>query len=351
VIPVRRPVLVVLALLAAVLSASVLVACGGSDEKKQDPEQVLKDTFTGKKKLDSGKLDVALDLRAKDGSTGSIRLNGPFQTNGIGKVPSFDFGLTLTTGGQSLDAGFVSTGTAAYVQLRGTSYKLDDSTFEQFASGYTSAQGTQGTSGTSSLGAFGVDPRSWLRDPKIAGTESVGGTKTIHITAGIDVAPLVADLNRMLGKAGSATGQKVPQSLTPAQVTQAAKALRNVKVDVFTGESDKTLRRFVVDVGLALAPGQTIVGMTPSGVRLSLAFTDLNAPQTIVAPKGAKPFSALQSELQGLIGAVSGQGGGGTGTTTTPGASGSAASKYLTCVQKAGQDIAKLQKCASLVGQ
>lgn len=352
VILVRRPVLIVLALLAAVLSASVLVACGGSDEKKQDPEQVLKDTFTGTKKLDSGKLDVAIDLRAKDGSSGSVRLSGPFQTNGAGKVPSFDFGLTFTTGGQSLDAGFVSTGTAAYVQLRGVSYQLDAKTFQQFAAGYSESQGKQKPdAGASSLSSFGVDPRKWLSDPKIAGTEDVGGAKTIHITAGIKVEPLVADLNRLLGKAGAATGEKMPASLTPAELQAFAKALRNVKVDVFTGESDKTMRRLVADFDLALAPGQTIVGMTPSGLRLSLTFADLNQPQTITAPKDAKPFSSLQSELNDLLGAVAAQSGGGagTGTTTTPSAG--SASKYLTCVQKAGQDIAKLQKCAALVGQ
>lgn len=348
----RRPAVLLLALCATVLAAGVLAACGGSDGPSGDPEQILKDTFTGKKKLDSGKLDLAVDLRAKDGSTGTVRLSGPFQTNGAGKVPSFDFSLTLSTGGQSLEAGFVSTGTAAWVKLRGQAYKLDDSTFKQFASGYGDAQSQQTDQGAdvSSLAAFGVDPRTWLTDPKIVGTEDVGGTKTVHITTGVDVAPMIKDLNALLGKAGSAAKQSVPESLSPAELTKAAKTLRNVKVDVFTGEDDDTLRRLVVDLDLALAPGQTVVGMTPSGLRISLGFADLNEPQTITAPKTSKPFSELQDQLQGLLGAVNGSTGGG-GTATTPSGTTGGASRYLDCVQAAGQDLAKVQKCAPLVGQ
>jgi hypothetical protein len=356
----RRSILIAVAVLVAVLAPAVLVACGGSGGgSSDDPAKILSDTFTGTKKLDSGKLDVAVDLTNTSKQKTSLRLTGPFQTNGAGKVPSFALTLSIAAAGQSLSAGFTSTGDAAYVTFGGKSYVLDDKTFKSFADGYTKA-GKSGkkTSSSSPLSAFGVDPQRWLNGAKVVGSEEVGGTDTTHVTTGVNVAALVTDVNRLVGKASSATGQKTPQSLSPSEIAATAKTFENAHVDVFTGKDDKTLRRLVL--AFDVAGGKPIAGMNLSSVRVSLGFADLNQPQTITAPKDPQPFSDLQTELQSFLGGVTtgSASGSGTGTDGSSGSSSGSssgdatagASKYLQCVQKAGDDIAKVQKCASLIG-
>jgi hypothetical protein len=57
--------------------------------------------------------------------------------------------------------------------------------------------------------------------------------------------------------------------------------------------------------------------------------------------------------LEGGLGGASGSGSSGSGSsgTTTSGGSGAAGTvnKYTQCIQNAGQDVVKMQKCASLL--
>ena len=78
------------ALLLALLAALALAvaACGGGDEASSDTDvdTLLTDTFKGNKKVESGKLNLALNVDAKgaEGVDGPITLkvSGPFQSRG-----------------------------------------------------------------------------------------------------------------------------------------------------------------------------------------------------------------------------------------------------------------------------
>jgi hypothetical protein len=70
------------------------------------------------------------------------------------------------------------------------------------------------------------------------------------------------------------------------------------------------------------------------------------------------PYSQFATKLRSLLTSVQGSlGGSGIGSTGSSGSSGSAGSagtsskvqKYSECIQAAGQDVAKMQKCASLL--
>ncbi len=120
---------------------------------------------------------------------------------------------------------------------------------------------------------------------------------------------------------------------------------------MWTGKDDKTLRKLTLDVDVAV-PAEArkrAGGLSTGTLAVSLLIADLNADQTITAPAGAKPLSDLTQAL----GATSG---GGAGTSTTPSATtptaptAGATPEYLDCVQKAGQDLSKVQKCAELLG-
>src|SRR6188472_2796322 len=117
------------------LIAALLVGCGGGDEgsgtsadEDTSVDQVLEDTFSGEKKVDSGKLDLAIKVDVQGGDSQvqgpiSLSLSGPFQTQGKGKLPKFDMDAAFEGAGQNFKAGVTSTGDKAFVNFQGTEYE------------------------------------------------------------------------------------------------------------------------------------------------------------------------------------------------------------------------------------
>lgn len=364
-----------LTLLLVLLAPSALLgACGGDDGSGEDVNAVLQETFDGTgKKVESGKLDLSLKLDLEGAGRGlddpiAIALSGPFENQGEGKVPRFDFNLNLDGGGQQFQAGAVSTGSAAYVTVADQAYKVDDATYKEFQQGYVKAQEESGERESGpSLKALGVDPRRWLQDPKEVGTEKVGGTETIHLTADVDVPALLEDVNRLVKAAGDlgVARDQVPDELTPAERARAADALTSVKVDIWTGKDDKTLRRISLSLRIEVPENERRkAGLAGGTVALEYAIGDLNQPQKIEEPSNARPISDLNAALQSLgLGTGSGRSGSGSGggaatvpqgssaapqgTSTTP----SPSQAYLSCLEEAGDDAAKVSECSKLLTQ
>lgn len=338
------------AALAAVLA---LTGCGGGPSGAQD---LLKSTFGGGHSVKSGNIALSLDFTSKGLKSVkgplAIKLNGPFQSVGKGKLPKFDLSLALDSGGSSFSAGAVSTGDKGWLKLQGTTFAITPQLFQQFKAAYEHATG-KSKSGGVTFKSLGIDPMSWLKDPRTVGTESVGGAETYHIAAGVDVAKFLDDLNAVLSKAsalGGATGTTLPSKLTPQQRQDIANSVKSASLDVWTGKADKTLRRLSLKIAIDVPPAirARAGGLRTGNLSFDLTIADLNQPQTITPPKNARPLSDLQQLLAA--------GGGGSANPAAPSASGSSGSgsgtsQYMTCVAKAGNDVAKLQQCAGLVGQ
>jgi hypothetical protein len=336
-------------LLLLVLPA-LAAGCGSSGGGDASTATLLKDTFSGGKAVKSGKLDVSLGFQAQGlpTLTGPVafKLAGPFASQGAGKLPKFDFDLDVAAGGQTIQAGAISLGDNGYIKFAGRSYTVDKALFDQFKTGYERSQNASKSKDKGpSFSALGVSPSAWLKNAHKLGKADVGGTSTFHITAGVDVPRFLADVNRLLAKAknlGGSTTQGVPQGLSPAVQSTIERSVKTAQVDVYTGVSDHALRRLALSVSLVVPKdAQKAAGGLKSGeLRFDLTIADLNNDQKIDAPSGARPLSELQSALATSQTA--------TGTTaTTPPSGGS--SDYVQCVQKAGTDIAKVQKCAALV--
>ena len=154
--------------------------------------------------------------------------------------------------GQSLKAGVTSTGDKAFVNFQGTEYEVSDQVFQQFKAGYEQAQKQSADKGNQqSLATLGIDPRRWLTDPKNEGEAKVGDTDTIKITGGVDVNKLLDDVNTALDKArglGVQGSDQLPEKLTDKQKQEAADAIKDLSVEIYTGKEDTTLRRMVVNM-------------------------------------------------------------------------------------------------------
>jgi hypothetical protein len=344
-------------MLLAVLALG-LVACGGDDndgaDSSTDVNQLLEETFSGEKQIDSGKVDFSLELEVQGGSAqqGPVRLDlsGPFQTEGDGRLPQFQLEATFEGGGQSLNAGATSTGDAAYVAFQGTDYEVSGPVFRQFKAAYEEAQQQGQQQQGQSLATLGIDPRKWLTDPQNAGDSEVGGTETIKITGGVDVNALLDDVNNALDRArslGIQGAEDLPEQLSEEQKQQVADAVENLKVEIDTGKDDKILRRMQVTLDLTAPEGADVGGAESASVVLDLQLIDLNEDQEISAPSDPQPFDQLLQQLGGL--GLGGAAGSGSGSGGGGGASAESLEEYTQCIQQAGEDTAAQRECSELL--
>lgn len=337
---IRRPLAIVVLLAFSALS---LVACGGESASSKSVGQLLRETFGGSNGIKSGQVDatLGLSLQGVSGLSGpvSLKLSGPFQGQGKKKVPKFDLALTLRQGAQSITAGAISTGERSYVRLRGQTYDLGQQVFEQFRRSF---QKQSGSGGGATLSALGIDPRAWLTHPRKAGEATVKGTKTIRMTAGVDVARFLQDANALLARGGQlgVTRPSDISALTPEQRRDLTRSVKSATVDVYTGADDTLLRRIVLKIVLAVPPEAraSLDGLRSGTISLDFLISGVNQPQKVDTPAGAKPLSALSSGL-----------GQGPAPLTSPRPTGGTPPAYVRCLQAAGQDVAKIQKCANLL--
>jgi hypothetical protein len=333
-----------------------LAACGGGGGGggTEDPQQVLDQTFSNSTRVTSAHINISLNGSVEGSQSGSFdaSIDGAFQgdPNDESAFPEFDLAAKLSgsASGQSLsfDGSLVATKDNAYVVYQDQAYEVGTATFQQFAQAYAAqakqAQGTNGPSAGSILSQFGVDPKSWLTNLSNEGDADVEGTNTVHIHGDADVGKLVADLGKIAQQAPGSTAQ----NLTPAQLDQLKSAVKSASIDIYSGKDDHLLRKLSVSLDIA-PPSGSVSGVK---VEFSITLSDVNQPQTVTAPTGAKPIADLLSQLgiplSGLGGSIPGLPGstGGSGGAGRTGGGGPSAA-YLNCIQSA-QSAADVNKCA-----
>jgi hypothetical protein len=350
-----------LPLLVLVLSLGLVAGCGGDGktaskgeeaDSSTDVDQLLKDTFTGKKDIKSGKLDLALNGDS-GGQTFAVTLGGPFESTGTGKLPKLDMDASLEGGGQSIDAGLTLTGDEGFVSYAGTDYQIQGSVLKAIKAGYEEQSKAAGTESNQSLATLGIDPSKWLTNARNAGEAKVGDTDTVKITGDVDVPKMLDDVNNALAKirtlGGSNAGQ-LPDQLSEQDKKQATEAIKDLGVEIYTGAEDKIMRRLVVAMKLEVPAASG--SAQSANVKFDLQLLDLNESQEFTAPENPKPFKDLAAKLQQLgLGGLGGLGGGtgGAGSGSGGGTNQQNLEKYSQCIQEASGNNDEIRKCADLL--
>ena len=145
--------------------------------------------------------------------------------------------------------------------------------YDEFTTTYAQLQGQNNGKSGSLLKALNISPANWLTDLKNDGTEDVEGTKTIHISGSADTSKLVEDLKAIAQRAGSAVG-----NVNTPQLDQLDSVVQSGDIDVNSGEDDKLLRRFQLDVDLKPPAG------TP-GAPDSCRSTSSSTSRTSTSPR------------------------------------------------------------------
>jgi hypothetical protein len=302
------------ALVAVISCAWLISACGGASGSA---ESLLQDTFSGHTQIESGNVNLSFTLGASGQSAATmplaVRLRGPFENAGAGKLPRFALQLQLSAAGHPLGAGATSTGSALFVQLAGTWFATPESTYKALEEGYAQATKKASTAKVrSTFSSLGIEPGHWLSSPTKVGTTTVAGVQTVHLTASVDIPAFLADVSK-LSQAGSTLGLASPVpgssgSLSPTLVAELAKSIKSAHVDVYTGQDDHLLRRLEVSATVTGTPQTQAIlgGLSSAEIKVLLEFSDLNKPQAISAPANPQPPSQLLPALQQLVGILQG---------------------------------------------
>jgi hypothetical protein len=338
-------------LLVVLLTLGVTAGCGGDGEAADsgtDVNELLDDTFSGGKSIESGRIDIAVDLESDAGQPVKVELSGPFQSQGAGKLPQLDLDASFAGGGQSITAGLTATEDQAFVSYGEDVYEIAGPVFQQFKAGYEeAAKQSSDQQQDQSLATLGIDPRRWLTNAENAGEAKVGDTETIKITGDVDVEKLLEDVDNALEKVralGVQGSEDLPERLTDEEKRQAAEAIDRLSVEIYTGADDRILRRIIVALGLQTPQGESM-GAQSLDVRFDLQLLEVNEDQEIEAPEGAKPFEELIARLDDLGLENFGIGEAGPGGPTIQ----ENAEKYSACVREAAGNADEVRKCADLL--
>jgi hypothetical protein len=344
----------ILVLLAAV---ALIAGCGGGGGSSKDARALIDKAF--KQSITSA--DMTLNIQAKVNGVAqlqqpiSLKVAGPFQSNGKGKLPSFNWQVSVSGGGQAFSGGIISTGQNAFVNFQGTNYEVGAAKVAQL-----NQQLSQNNGQGRSLKDYGINPQAWVKDPTTQGSDNVNGVDTTHVTASVDIGRMLSDFNKTIQKAGTMS-TSAPQQLSPATIAKVQNVVKNPKIDIYVGKSDNKIRRLSVSVDFQVPADQQakFQGAQGGTLNFSVDFAKVGEPQKITAPTGARPLSELQQQFGGLGGGLGGLGGSGSGGSGSgSGGSGGSGSnptaaqfkKYSQCLQKAApSDPAAIQKCASLL--
>jgi len=328
-----------------VLCGALLAACGGDDEKESaGPRQLLEQTFgSGASAIDNGHLNLAFQLDPKGllGLGGPIKLalDGPFEAPANSELPRLDVEFAATLANEIFRGTVLSTGRAAFVRLDGRSYKVDREFVADLRKGLAEAKDSK----QPGLKSLGIDPLRWISGAQERGEENIGGVDTTRISADVKVTTLLADVDRLLSRAGGSGGGAAGGLLSPQIRKQIADGVKTAKVDVWTGTEDKILRQLAVRIDFAFKSGQTpIPGLDAGKINLRLRLTDVNKTKVSVekAPTRARPLADLTG---GSIGDFfTGIGNGLTGEGPSI-----AGAPFLACITGSNGNTASLVRCIS----
>jgi hypothetical protein len=305
--------------LAALVAAVVVVvavivavfACGSTEEEARERLDRGFGTPIGSADVS---LDASVDVKGVRQLEQPLRLQvrGPYRSGGGQRLPSVDFAVNLSAQGQSFAAGLISTGDNAWVEFLGQAYEVGAQNVaranQQIAAGQQQRR-------QRSLQALGVDPRRWLDNPTVEGEETVAGTETTHISAGVDVPAMLEDINRVSRRAGGQVGAPAPQPLTQEQRDRVERIVQDPKFDVYVGADNKVRRlSTVIDLEVPEEDRRALSGAESGKIAFSIEFSNVGRPQAITPPRDARPIRDLTQQIARMLGAQGGaQGGAGQG--------------------------------------
>jgi hypothetical protein len=267
-------------LLVAVTAAGALAisACGAEEAS------VVKTAF--EQDIKSANVSVDLSMKAQGQAT-TIKLAGPFQSNGEGKLPSADFKLNVNGAGlpKPIEGRLISTGDDAFVEYGGQTYQVGKDKIAQLNLG----KGDKNGMSSGDVSKMLTMMQDWF--PETSGTQDadLNGEPVTRISGELDLSAALKDL-KDLAKQGGTSGLEDLKGLSRSDLKEVDKAISDPKFTIDIAKSDGKLRRI-----------QASMNINAEGEKGQLAFSvqlsDVDKPVKIDAPASGRPIEELLQQL------------------------------------------------------
>ena len=192
--------------------------------------------------------------------------DGRFQSKGLGKAPQFDVGLQAKAGGRAYDLRAISDGERGYL-VRG------DQAIVLQPEGWRALRRARAelASGGPSKESFNGYSKRELDSLKLVGQSELKGAPVLHFRGAVEAAAARKDFD--------ATADVFESTVLPSKLpAQLARSISGGTIDVWVGRDDHIAHRETLRFRYG---GGTMV--------MDVRRGELNEPQKIAAPAGAKP--------------------------------------------------------------
>jgi hypothetical protein len=227
----------------------------------------------------------------------SATISGPFQYRKGAALPDYelemgvrDYGVTLTSvKGRS----YVTVGTTAYALPAAIRRRL------------VRNAGTVANGMTRTFQQFGVRPWVWETEQVIAGTETIDGVKTTHLSTSFNAGRQLRDANTLLGVMRSlgitrATG--LPPTISASARRLYVSSVTSKVGDSWFGVSDGVRHKsaFTLKFSVPKADRAKLGGISGGIVKGGLTVTEVGRPQKVSAPTKLGSYADFQLALDAL---------------------------------------------------
>jgi len=264
--------------MAATAAGALAVSACGAEEAS-----VVKTAF--EQDIKSANVTVDLSMKAQGQET-SIKLAGPFQSNGERKLPSVDWKLNVTGATpEPIDAQVISTGDDAFVVYGGETYQVGKENIAKLK-----LSGAGGGMQSADLGKLLTQMRDWF--PETSGTQDaeLDGEPVTRISGKLDLSEALKDMKEMAKQPG-ASGFEGLEELSSKDLKEVEKVVSDPNFTIDVGKSDGKLRRIAASMTMN-ADGEK------GALELSVKLADVDKPVDIQAPSGGRPIEELMQKLQ-----------------------------------------------------
>ena len=291
---------------AIIAATAVLTACGSADRQST---ALLERALERPVKSANVALDVRVEAEGAPGIDEPLRarVSGPYRSGEGRQLPSFDWDVAFSGAGQNISAGLVSTGDNAFVTFLGNAYEVGE---REVARKNRRMQRASPERPRGSLEDLGLDPARWIAGARNEGDEDVAGVATTHLSGEVDVAKMLADLDRAKLKAGRRGSEH--RAMTAAERKRLVDGVEDNRFEVWVAKSDETIRRVTGEVeltrpreGRKSAPRADgpLAGLSQAErvrIEFSVELSDVGEQQRIQAPANPRPLEDLGRALEGM---------------------------------------------------
>ena len=298
--------------IALVVAVLCLGGCGGSSggddaTPAADAAKVralLAQTFGPNDAAGSGRISGTIDITTTgvprfEGPV-SLSMSGPFNTAADG-TPQADLSLGIRLRDQLYGASMFLVGDGVLIGLGPTAYQVPAALATTIRKPLAGSHNVLG----SVLDVFAIAPGRWAARSQQAGAANIGGTDTVHLSAGINLKTFFDDaayFTRVLTSLRFTEIAGLPQVITPQMRAALVRSVTSATGDVYTGTSDHVVRRAHFDIRLrpSAADRRLLAGIRTMRLVGELGVSDVGAPQKVAAPRERGSYRELQLTFDAL---------------------------------------------------